>query len=155
MVGIAPYAVADQIRVPRKGCDDSDLTLLATAFGAGASTYRHQEGDLEGVEPGEQRAVQQREQHGGRDGVLDMANGGQSVTELSQGVSTVLPRTQWHTLGPWRRRQGNGLMCPGKRAARVKWKTRAQIRRLGHGRVVSGTVLAAGRAAMVGVLRLR
>ena len=43
------------------------------------STYGHQEEDLEGIELGEERPVQQGKQHGGWNGVFDMAGRGGSV----------------------------------------------------------------------------
>jgi hypothetical protein len=43
------------------------------------STYSHQEEDLEGIELGEERPVQQGKQYGRRYGVFDMASRGGSV----------------------------------------------------------------------------
>lgn len=102
VAGIAPDAVANQIRVPREGCEHGDLALSTERLHCySASTYGHQENDLEGIELGEERAVQQRKQHSGRDGVLDMASRISSVAVLSRSVSVaLLSRTQSHSQSP-------------------------------------------------------
>lgn len=88
MVRVAPYVGADQIRVPWYCCSDGDLgsPLLEQKQSneRGVSTYGHQEEDLEGIELGKERPVQQGKQYGGRYGVFDMASRGRSVCGSSR-----------------------------------------------------------------------
>jgi hypothetical protein len=155
MAGVTPDAGADQVRVPRDRGEDGDLVLLSKEFllYCRATTYGNQKNDLESIESGEKRAIQQRKQYGRRDRVLDMA-GGVLISGRSRG------KGQWHSQSPWCRRRGRGarLLCPGKRVLgllRVNPRAPVQIRRLGHGRVVPGTNLAKNEPAMAGVLQRR
>jgi hypothetical protein len=75
MAGVAPDARANEVRVPWDRCEHGDLPLLPTCPSGQrcATTYGYQKANLEDIEGGGERAVQQRKQHGGRDGVFRMA----------------------------------------------------------------------------------
>lgn len=71
---IAPDAVADEVRIPGDCCDDGDLVVSEMAsWRVPWRAYRYQERDLVDIELGEERAVQQGEQHSRRDVVLEVA----------------------------------------------------------------------------------
>jgi hypothetical protein len=101
MAGVAPDAGANKVRVPWYCCADSDLASLLRSLQRWSSwTYDYQEDDLEDIESGKQRPVQQGKQHGRRYGVFGMAVCGGSVCASCEDGQMLFSRTQLHSQSP-------------------------------------------------------
>lgn len=71
---VGPYSRADEVRVPGDSRNNSDLVWSAGENQwLQAHTDRDQKEDFVQVEAVEQRAVEEGEGYGGRDGVFDMS----------------------------------------------------------------------------------
>lgn len=69
---IAPYAITDQVRVPRYCGNEGNLSLLADALPSAGKIYRQKKDELVCVESSKERPIEHSEKYPGWDCIFDM-----------------------------------------------------------------------------------